>query len=113
MKIIKKNEKKLNIFIGNHQKITSIKDHIDLIKSCVKTKSLKVEVTNQILINSVNFFIEEFSENKLNEELIKIKRKFPKTIFVCLYTELPTKKIIKNFNHVNFNFFFSHTFILQ
>lgn len=96
----------INIFIGNHNKIESISDHINLLKKILSNKDMKVVITKKILLNGINLIIEDFSEKRMKNELIYIKKNHPKTSYICLFTELPTKNIFKNYNQTNLNIFY-------
>ena len=58
----------INIFIGNHNKIESISDHINLLKKILSNKDMKVVITKKILLNGINLIIEDFSEKRMKNE---------------------------------------------
>ena len=89
---MKKN--KLYLFTGNHKSLLGISDHISIIKEVLDKHDFEIEIVEDIIPNKVNLFIEEQSNNKVNNLINKTKKLYPKTKFVMVLTEFPTK--IKN-----------------
>ena len=61
-----------------------------------------IQFSKNIVPNSINFIIEEFSNQSFCVKLEKTKKKFPKTIIFLIITEIPINKSFNNFNNTKF-----------
>ena len=89
------------IVTGNHFRAHGIEDIVDMFVYVFQRLNISYEVTTNIVPNSNNLLIDEFSNIYFNENLIDTKSEFPSTKIYTVCTEFITKK----FGFTTFNFF--------
>lgn len=80
---------------SNHNNIKNSLEFIDSFK-----KNFKINITNKFKKNSINLILEEFTNSKFREQITYIKKKYPKTIFGCFFSEYycPEHQTFNSFN---------------
>ena len=80
---------------SNHNNIKNSLEFIDSFK-----KNFKIKITNKFKKNSINLILEEFTKSKFREQITYIKKKYPKTIFGCFFSEYycPEHQTFNSFN---------------
>ena len=96
------------IVTGNHFRVSGIEDIVDMFVYVFQRLNISYEVTSDIVPNSNNLLIDEFSNIYFNENLIDTKLEFPSTKIYTVCTEFITKK----FGFTTFNLFSSSDLFL-
>lgn len=99
---IKKLALNVNIIYGNHaQGIDPIRDLAENIQAALlNIKSVKkVSFTKSLIPNEINILVEEFSNAKFCNSLIKFKKKYPDTRLILIITEIPINGSYNNFDN--------------
>ena len=97
MKKFNEPAKRLFIVTCNHNHITGILDHIQLIKQVWDKKS-EIVVSDFPVPDQHNLIIEEFTDSEFTFLLREMKSKFPKTKFHILMTEVPSRERVNSTN---------------
>lgn len=63
----------------------------------------KILLSNKIVKNNVNLILDEFTSKDFRDYVVRIKKKYPKTIIGCFTSEMidPILGFVKSFQHYN------------
>jgi hypothetical protein len=94
------------LVLENHIEKRNVKDLYKIFNSTF----LKIEckIANAIIPNNINIILEEFTNPEFLKKLIYLKKKYPKTKYVCIFSEYITKNTFNNFKlkqNINFKYY--------
>jgi len=78
-----------NIYQKNQPYLSLVEDIIEILQDSLSKRNQSVSITNVLNKNSVNIIIDEFTDKKINEEIMEFRKNHKDAVLVFLITEFP------------------------
>ena len=94
--------KTVYFLMSNHNNHTPY-EVLKTYKPVFYNNGFKILLSNKIVKNNVNLILDEFTSKDFRDYIVRIKKKYPKTIIGCVTSEMidPILGFIKSFQHYN------------
>ena len=97
----------INIYTGNQQGNLMADDTINILRKMFSKEGCDCVVSSELKTESINLIIDEFSNLKRSQKIVKFKEKHPSSLIILVGTEFIERRFfVRKFN------FFEETVII-